>query len=300
MASLRVGFIGLGYMGTPMALNLSRRFSLIVWNRSAAKCTPLLEVGAKVAQQPRDVVDQSDVVFTMLFDEHAIQSLMDDSFLETLRNKILINTSSVSVEFSHRLSKQVGDAGGRFLEMPVSGSRMPAEQGKLVGLMAGDRALADEVRELTGPITKEALYCGDIGAGLRTKFALNLFLITLTAGLAEAMNFARLQGLDLLVVARAIGAGPMASAYTEIKTEKIVRNDWSPQAGMRDCENSTRLIRSEAERLGCHAPLIDLCGTLYGDAVRSGLGDEDMIAVMKVLAATESPPPAIEQNLDRV
>ncbi|KAI0595013.1 hypothetical protein F4775DRAFT_595646 [Biscogniauxia sp. FL1348] len=281
---MRVGFLGLGVMGTPMAMNLARKSQLTVWNRSASKCLPLQKVGARIAATPAEAVAESDIIFVMLFDGPAIQSILDDGFKKALGGKILVNTSSVPADFSRHLAKEVQDAGGHFIEMPVSGSKGPAEQGQLVGMMAGDPVVAERIRPVLEPITATAVYCGPIGTGLMTKYAVNLVAITMTCGLGEAMNLARAQGLNLEAFKQILDAGPMASAYSKVKTSKMLSQDWSAQAGIADCYNSTQLIETAAKESKAQAPLIHLCGLLYKHAVQSGLGDEDMIAVHKVFA----------------
>ncbi|PTB48697.1 hypothetical protein M431DRAFT_513486 [Trichoderma harzianum CBS 226.95] len=281
---MSVGFLGLGVMGTPMALNLCRRFPTTVWNRTASKCAALVQAGAGLGQTPAKVVEQSDVIFTMMFDGPAIRSVIDDDFRKALRGKTLVNTSSVSVEFSQSLAKEVQEAGGNFIEMPVSGSKVPAETGNLVGMMAGDQAECERIRPFVEPITSAAVYCGPIGAGLKTKYAVNIFLITVTAGLAESMNLARAQGLNLEAFSSVLDAGPLASAYSKIKLAKMAKQDWSAQAAVKDCYNSTELIWTAAKAAEAKTPLIQVCNSLYKQAIDSGLEDEDMIAVYKVLS----------------
>ncbi|KAF5659383.1 gamma hydroxybutyrate dehydrogenase [Fusarium circinatum] len=238
-------------MGTPMALNLRRQFPVTVWNRNTAKCAPLFEVGAEAAKTPSAVIEKSDVIFTMLFDGRAIQSMIDsepnDKFMKAMRGKTLINTSSVSVDFSHKLAQQVQDAGGKFVEMPVSGSKGPAEQGQLVGMMAGDPEVAEQIRPVVKPITTAAIYCGPIGSGLKAKYSINLFLVSVTTGLAESLNLARAQGLDLEAFGQVLNSSPLASAYSKVKIAKILNGDWTPQAAVKDCYNSTELIKSAAQ-----------------------------------------------------
>lgn len=280
---MRVGFMGLGFMGTPMAINLSRKFPLTVWNRTAAKCDTLRSTGATIAQTPAAVLRQSDVVFTMLFNEAAYSAVLDKEFIDALRGKTIINTSSISAAFSKSLDEQVRGAGGRYIEMPVSGSRVPAEQGQLVGMVAGDRAEVERVDPLLKAITKAAIFCGDIGMGLKTKFATNLFLITMTAGLSESMNLARAQGLDVEAFGQVLDAGPMASAYSKLKVAKMIAEDWSPQAAIADCYNLTELVQGAAGEVGAQTPLMTVCNTLYRDAVKRGFGGDDMIAIHQVM-----------------
>ncbi|KAI1117346.1 hypothetical protein F5Y14DRAFT_404111 [Nemania sp. NC0429] len=280
---MRVGFLGLGTMGTPMALNLSRHFPITVWNRSSSRYPPLIAAGAKVGGAPSEVARNSDVIFTMLFDGAAIDDVLKD-LKPSLAGKTLVNTSSVSEEFSHHLADEVRQAGGQFVEMPVSGSKAPAEQGQLVGMLAGDADVVERIRHVMKPITNAAIYCGPIGHGLRTKYAVNLYMITLTVGLAESMNLAKAQGLDLAVLGQVLNAGPMASAYARGKMAKITSQEWSPQAATKDCYNSSKLICAAVEASAARSPLIQACRSLYAEATAAGLGDEDMIAVIKTLS----------------
>ncbi|KAJ8105774.1 hypothetical protein ONZ43_g7290 [Nemania bipapillata] len=284
---MRIGFLGLGTMGTPMALNLARKFPVTVWNRSPSKYPPLQEAGASIGATPSEVARDSDVIFLMMFDAGAIQDILED-LKTSLAGKTLVNSSSVPEEFSHYLAKEVSGVGGRFVEMPVSGSKLPAEQGQLVAMLAGDADVVSEIRHVMEPIAKAAVYCGPIGYGLRTKYAVNLYLIILTVGLAESMNLARAQGLDLAVLEEVLGAGPMASAYVRHKMSKVIAEDWSPQAAAKDCHNSSKLICTAVDASAVRSPLIKTCRSMYEEATKAGLGEEDMIAVIKLLSKSSS------------
>lgn len=285
---MRLGFLGLGVMGSPMARNLAKKYPLMAWNRSPAKYATLKQAGAvSFGETPAKVVENSDIIFVMLFNAAAIQSILDADFKRALPGKILVNTSSVSVEFSKFFDKEIRDAGGQFLEMPVSGSKVPAEEGQLVGMMAGDPDLAKTIKPFVEPLTRSAVYCGPIGSGLKAKYAINTLLITLTVGLAEAMNLAKAQCLDLAAFGQVVEACPMASAYSHIKVGKMLNEDWSPQAALKDCYNSTQLIQSAAVSANIQSPLMDVCGKLYAQAMEAGLGEEDMIAIAKLIGDRE-------------
>ncbi|KAK2769946.1 nad-binding protein [Colletotrichum kahawae] len=306
---MRVGFLGLGVMGTPMALNLTRKFAVTVWNRTPSKYLPLTQAGAKIGETPAKVAEQSDVIFAMLFDGAALldpaepdlgncsgkagdlgralardtlTSIFNDDFRGALRGKTLINTASIPVDTSKYVAAQVQKAGGNFIEMPVSGSKIPAEQGRLVGLLAGDPKIAEQMRPYVEPLTAAAIYCGPIGFGLKTKYAVNLYLNNMTAALAESFSLAKAQGLNLEAFGQVIDAGPMASAYTKVKIPKIVNSDWAPQAAVKDCYNSTQLIVKAAEDANVRTPYAELCRQVYKEATEAGLNEEDMIAVYKL------------------
>ncbi|KAI0434646.1 hypothetical protein F5Y09DRAFT_214252 [Xylaria sp. FL1042] len=280
---MRVGFLGLGTMGTPMALNLSRHFPITVWNRSSSKYPPLVEAGAKVGVTPVQVAEDSDVIFTMLFDAAAIDEVLKD-LRKSLKGKTVVNTSSVPEEFSHYLAKEVSQEGGQFVEMPVSGSKVPAEQGRLVGMFGGDANVVEKIQHIMKPITCAAIYCGPIGYGLKTKYAVNLYMTAISVGLAESMNLAKAQGLDPTVLGEVINAGPADSAYARNKIMKITTGDWSPQAATKDCYNSSKLICTAVEASAARSPLIELCRSMYAEATESGFGEEDMISVIKILS----------------
>jgi 3-hydroxyisobutyrate dehydrogenase-like beta-hydroxyacid dehydrogenase len=285
---MRLGFLGLGVMGTPMARNLAKKYPVMAWNRSPAKYASFKQTDAvSFAETPVKVVQSSDIIFVMLFNAPAIQSILTTDFKRALSDKVLVNTSSVSVEFSEFLDQEIRKAGGQFVEMPVSGSKVPAEEGHLVGMMAGDPDLAKTIKPYVEPITRSAVYCGPIGSGLKTKYAINSLLIALTVGLAESMNLAKAQGLDLEAFGKVVAASPMASAYSHIKVSKMLSQDWSPQASLKDCYNSTQLIRSAAISANVKSPLMDVCGNLYAQAMESALGEEDMIAIAKKIGDRE-------------
>ena len=128
-----------------------------------------------------------------------------------------------------------------------------------------------------------AIYCGPVDHGLKTKYAVNLYVIAITTGLAEATNLAAAQGLNLEAFAQVLGAGPMASAYSKLKMAKLLDQDWSAQAPVKDCCNVTQLIKRAAEAANVKTPLVELCGKLYTQAKDEGLEEDDIIAIIKVL-----------------
>lgn len=240
------------------------------------------KAGAKIGETPAKVVEQSDVIFAMLFDDAALTSIFNDDFRGAIRGKTLINTASIPVDISKYVAEQVQRAGGNFIEMPVSGSKIPAEQGRLVGLLAGDPKIAEQMRPYVEPLTAAAIYCGPIGFGLKTKYAVNLYLNNMTAALAESFSLAKALGLNLEAFGQVIDAGPMAPAYTKVKIPKLVNNDWAPQAAVKDCYNSTQMIVKAAEDANVRTPYAELCREVYKEATEAGLNEEDMIAVYKL------------------
>lgn len=283
-ATGRVGFIGLGKMGAPMALNLCRKFPTTIWNRSLPIYDAFKDTKANIADSPAAVAEQSDVVFVMLFDATANRSIFSDAFSKAIKDKIVVNTSTSAVEFSHEFADYVTKADAKYVEMPVSGSQVPAQLGTLVGLMAGDEETADEIRPYVGAITKAAVYCGPVGAGLKMKYSINTFLLAVTVGLAEAFNLAKSQDLEAKAFATALEASSLASAYSGIKVAKMMDGDWSAQGAIHDCYyNNAKVIQAAAKQAGTRVPVIDVAEALYKQAIDSGIANEDVIAVQKVI-----------------
>ena len=286
---MSVGFIGLGAMGQPMALNLARAgHRLMVWNRTADACEPLRAAGAQVASQPADVFAAAGVIFLMLFDAAAIDAVLQrgtPAFDAMVEGRVVVNMNSVSPEYSRRLSGDVEAAGGRFVEAPVSGSRVPAEQGQLVAMLAGEEALCDEVRPLLTGVCRQALYCGSIGNGLLMKLAINIFMLCTSVGLAEAVHFADRHGLPLDRFQEAADSSQMASQLSRIKLAKLVAGDFTRQGSVADGVNNTKLITDAARDAGAATDLITIVQALFTEAFALGHGSADMIAVIRAIEA---------------
>ncbi|MFS8044541.1 NAD(P)-dependent oxidoreductase [Rhizobium sp. BR 314] len=284
-----IGFVGLGVMGQPMALNLARAGTkLVVWNRSPAATDPLREAGASVAESVEEVFERARIVILMLINEAALDTVLqrgEPGFAKLVAGHIVVSMGSNPPEYSRGLAADILAAGGRYVEAPVSGSRKPAETAQLVALLGGDAETVEEVRPLLVPMCRETILCGPVGNALLMKLAVNLYLCTMLAGLAEAAHFAERNGLDLSTFQAAIGSGPMASDLTRVKIPKLVARDFSVQAATADAFNSTNLIAQAAQVAGTASPLLDLCRTLYGESVELGNGRLDMISVVAAIEA---------------
>lgn len=286
---MQVGFIGIGVMGEPMALNMARAgIQLVVWNRSADKTEALAAAGASVAATPSEVFSQTSVVIVMLASDAAIDSVLQrDSaaFATLVRGRIIVQMGTVSPEYSRALATDIEAAQGHYVEAPVSGSRKPAEDGQLVAMLAGDPAAIETVRPLLQPVCRQTVDCGTVPNALLMKLAVNLFLITMVTGLTEAFHFAERHALQLDRFVAVLDAGPMASNVSRVKLAKLFEQDFAVQAGITDVLKNNRLIAEAARRAQLASPLLDACYALYGETQQLGLGQSDMIAVIRAIEA---------------
>lgn len=282
-----IGFIGLGLMGEPMALNLvGAGVNLLAWNRTPAKLKPIIEAGAEAAASAKEVFDHCETVILMLAAPDATDAVLghgSEVFERNLRGKLIVNTGTAPPAWSASLAAEVADAGGRYVEAPVSGSRQQAQERRLVAMLSGEPQDVAAARELLDPICHASFDCGAIPGALRMKLAVNLFMIVMVSGLVEAFHFAERAGLDPAVLRDVLAASPMASNVSQVKADKLVARDWAAQAAITDVLKNVDLVREAGRGAGATAPLIGLCRELYGSAVADGNGGLDMVAVSRVL-----------------
>lgn len=288
-SAVTVGFIGLGVMGQPMAANLARAGTpLVVWNRSGNRAGPLVDLGAETAASPADVFSRAGTVIVMLANSEALDHVLGrgtPAFARMTAGRLLVHMGTTSPEYSRELASDVRAAGGRYVEAPVSGSRVPAESGDLVGMLAGDDVDVEAVRPQLAPICRDVFVCGPVPNALTMKLAVNLYLITMVTGLAEAFHFAERRGLDVDLFARILTAGPMASPVAATKLSKLAADDFAVQASIADVLYNSRLVADAARSGRVPSPLLDVCRDLYEDAERLGHGTLDMAAVVKAIEA---------------
>jgi 3-hydroxyisobutyrate dehydrogenase len=286
---MSVGFIGLGNMGLPMALNMVRAGTpLVVWNRSRDKAELVGVAGATVADSPAHVFRDARTVFLMLANGPVIDEVLDRGtprFAQMVAGRTLVQMGTTEASYSERLCEDTTSAGGRYVEAPVSGSRRPAEAGQLVGMVAGRDAAVDAVLPLLAPLCATTVRCGEVPNATRMKLAVNLFLITQVTGLAEAFHFAEHNGLDLEVFRSVLDSGPMASSVSRLKLDKLTRGDFEVQASIRDVHYNSRLVADAARRAGVSSPVLDTCRDLFAEAEQLGHGPADMAAVLRAIEA---------------
>jgi 3-hydroxyisobutyrate dehydrogenase len=272
-----------------MAVNLARAgVRPLVWNRTLPRAEPVAAAGARVADDPSGVFRTSDVVFLMLADEAAADDVLrrgTPEFHINVAGRIVVHMGTTAPEWSSALEADIRAAGGSYVEAPVSGSRVPAQAGELVAMLAGDPAVVEVVRPLLTPMCRDAVACGPVPNALLMKLAVNLYLITMVTGLAEAAHFADQHGLDMKQFVAVLDGGPMASSVSRGKARKLLASDFSVQAACLDVLKNNRLVAEAARTSGLASPLLDVCHHLFTETVALGHGEADMIAVLGAIEA---------------
>ncbi|WPQ63591.1 NAD(P)-dependent oxidoreductase [Chitinophaga sancti] len=280
---MKIGWAGLGNMGKPMVKNLVKAgFDVKVYNRTVAKANEFAkETGVTVAATPAELVKDVDCVITMVSDDAALQEIWDQLLAAPLADGLLaIDMSTVSPDTTRAMAARVREKGIAYLDAPVSGSVKPAEDRQLIILVGGNEADFERAKPVFDSLGKSATLLGDNGAGNYAKLAINAFLGITVQGLAEAVIFAQKHGIGPDKLLPLINEGAVGSGITKIKTPGIINGNFAPAFALKLLAKDIRLAIAQ----GMDTPAgVTLNKALEG-AVKEGLGDEDMIAILKYLA----------------
>jgi len=281
---MQIGWIGLGHMGIPMATNLLKAgYPLTVYNRTPEKAAPLTELGAHLAESPAAVMERCDVIFTMVSDDQAVEQVYhgpDGLLARPAPGKIAVDMSTVSPETSRALAARCQERSVAFLDAPVSGSVQPARDGQLVILVGGDEAAFQKVKPLFDVLGKMALHLGETGSGSKAKLAINLLLGITVQGIAEAVLFAREQGIAPEQMMTIINESAVGTGISRGKTGAILAGEFPAAFPLKHMAKDLRLVR----QTGASFPLAESVYGSYQAALQDGLGDEDVMAIIRFLS----------------
>ncbi|HZZ57583.1 MAG TPA: NAD(P)-dependent oxidoreductase [Opitutaceae bacterium] len=292
---MKIGFIGLGIMGSRMAANLQRAgHSLTVHNRTREKAASLLAAGAAWADTPAALGARSDIVFTMLAPPEAIANaaLGDRGFLSALPpGRLWVDCSTVAPMFAKEMAAQANRRGIRFLEAPVTGSKTPAEQAGLAFWTGGAAADLEACRPLLECMGNRIVHCGGVGTGTAMKLVINQLLGTGMAAFVEALILGEALGLSRAVLLDGMLGGPAAAPFLTGKRERFERAAFEPaDFPLRWLQKDLHLATLSAHETGTAVPIASAAKELYRLAIREGHGAKDFSAVYNTLAGRDCPP----------
>lgn len=285
---MKIGFIGLGIMGSRMAKNLQAAdYELIVHNRTKEKADELLEKGAVWATSPKETAEKSDIVFTMLANPEAVESVVfgSDGLLEGLsEGKLWADSSTVNPSYSKHLAESATKKGIRFLDAPVAGSKIPAEKGELVFLVGGEKKDLEEIREMLNTMGKAVQYHGPHGSGISMKMLINLTLAQAMAAFSEAAALGEAMGLDREKVMETLLNGATAAPFLKGKKEKLLNGDYSPEFPLQHMQKDLQLVTQSAYENNLALPIANVTKEIYALAKQNGLSDQDFSAIYAYLS----------------
>ncbi len=288
----RVGFIGLGAMGAPMAWNVHKGgYELSVFNRTAARAAPFRERGITVADSPADLARHADSVVIMVTGPGALMEVLEGengALAELGEGMMVINMSTVSREATARAARLVRHTGARFVDAPVSGTVKPAEDGQLVILAGGRDEEIDIVEPLLLCMGKQVIRCGDVGQGTDMKLVVNLMLGGMMALLAEGLSLGEAFGLEGDRILQALDNGALAAPMYQVKGRAIRDEDYEKQFPVDLVFKDLNLALEAAGRQGQPLHTTAAVRELFSAAHGAGLGDEDLAAVYKVVKSSRA------------
>ena len=279
----KIGFIGIGLMGLPMAKNILKSgYKLTAFNRSPNKADLLKESGAEIAKSLGELVNNSDVIITMLTDDKAVDEVMNNqNFVENLKSgKILIDMSSVKpiTAKKHANSLKLKDI--NYLDAPVSGGTIGAEEATLAIMIGGDQNVFNEVKDLLKTMGNPTLV-GPVGSGQVSKLA-NQIIVGLTIGaVAEAVTLCEKAGADPIKMISALSGGWADSKVLQTHGKRMINKDFTPKGKTSTHLKDMNNILECANNFNTHLPISNLVKEMYKNLVENGCGNDDHSSLYK-------------------
>lgn len=284
---MKIGFIGLGIMGRPMALNLLKAgFDLTVWARRAESMQPLVDAGAKTAVNPAELARAVDVAISMVADAPDVEQVMLGEQGVAAAGKaglIAIDMSTILPTAARGFAARLKDKGIDFLDAPVSGGEVGAIAGTLSIMVGGSVAAFDKAKPAFAGMGKNIVHIGDSGAGQVAKAANQIVTGVGVLTVAEALNFAAQNGVDPAKVRQALLGGFAYSKILENHGQRMLDRNFKPGFKAWMHQKDMNIVLQSAHEQGLSLPLSAATAQMFNALVGSGLGEEDSIAVLKLL-----------------
>jgi len=285
---VKIGFLGMGIMGAPMAINLLKAgYAVTVWNRAGDKCAPAVEAGAKQGSSAAEVVKECDITFAMLSDPAAAEAVLygrgcGPGALDGISSgKGYVDCSTVSPECSAAIAAAVREKGGLYLEAPVSGSKKPAIDGQLIFLCGGDKALYETCEPLLEVMGKKHLLLGEVGAGAKMKLVVNMVMSSMLASLSEGMALAKASDITTADLLDVMANGAVANPMFAMKGPLMEQANYAPAFPLKHAQKDLRLAVQLADELGVAMPVAAAVNERFKQVRGKGDGDLDFSAVHK-------------------
>ncbi|MFQ5473537.1 MAG: NAD(P)-dependent oxidoreductase [Dehalococcoidia bacterium] len=283
----RIGFIGLGIMGRPMARNLIKAGrQTTVWNRSRPGIDALVANGAEEASGPAEVAARSDIVITVVGDSPDVEevALGPDGIIEGAHDGLVhIDMSTISPEVTRRISGRLSEAGVEMLDAPVSGGDQGAIQGTLSIMAGGKEAVFERCRPVFEVLGKKVVHCGPIGSGQVVKLCNQVAVSLTNLAVCEALILCRKAGVDPEKMIEAVGAGAGSSWQLLNLAPKMLARDFAPGFKIDHQQKDLRHALTTAEALNLPLAGTSLVHQLFAAVQAEGLGSEGTQALVKAI-----------------
>jgi 2-hydroxy-3-oxopropionate reductase len=281
---MNIGFLGLGIMGRPMALNLIKGgHTVTVWARRAESMQPLVEAGAKAAGSPAEAAQGNELVISMVADAPDVAEVMRAVAAGAAAGLVAVDMSTIAPAAARKIAKELAASGIDFLDAPVSGGEVGAIAGTLSIMVGGSEAGFAKARPAFDCMGKNVVHVGASGAGQVTKAANQIVTGMGVLAVAEAYAFAAKNGVDRSKVREALLGGFAYSKILENHGQRMLDRNFKPGFKSWMHEKDLNIVMQTAHELGLCLPGSAATAQMFNAMVGSGLGEEDSIAVLKLL-----------------
>ena len=281
----KIGFIGLGLMGQPMALNLGKAgYAVNVWNRTASRADDLVAAGAVLLKSPHEVAAASDFLITIVSDPPALEEVLwgPHGALQSLKpGAIYMDSSTVSPVLARKIASACTERGAHFLDAPVTGGDWGAKKGELVFMIGGDAETLKAAEPVLGVMGKKWFHVGPHGAGQTIKLAMNLILALQVDALAESLALVTGAGLQPEKLVEVMLSSMARAPVLDIKSQNLLKGDYTPSFPLRLMHKDLTLALDLAKQVGVTLPAAAAAAATYGAVKSAAKEDLDYSAVMK-------------------
>jgi 3-hydroxyisobutyrate dehydrogenase len=283
----KIGFIGLGIMGSGMAMNLLKAgHDLTVWNRTPERVEPFIAAGAAAAENPAGLAAKTDIIMICVSDTPDVEQVIlgENGVLEGAgAGNLVIDHSTISPHATVRMSRALAEKGVHMLDAPVSGGNEGAERGTLSIMVGGEPEQVERARPVLEAVGRAITHVGEIGAGQTAKLVNQILVVVTALAVSEGLLFAQAGGLDLEKTLEAVKDGAAGSWMLSSRGPQMIVRDWRPGFTIDLQQKDLRLVLEAADQLG--VPLIGtgLVFQLFRALQQRGLGAEGNHALVKAL-----------------
>ncbi|KYH07274.1 2-hydroxy-3-oxopropionate reductase [Chryseobacterium cucumeris] len=275
----KIGFIGLGNMGHPMAKNIEKAgFPLSVYNRSLEK-TKGFQEKSTIYTEIKDLVQNSDIIFTMLTNDSAVKEVYKEILPLDIQEKLFVDMSTISSETSTETAAALKIKEASFIDAPVAGSTLPAKEGTLIIMAGGEENDIQRAMPYLFKMGKSVKHLGENGKGIAGKLSINYFLSTIYQGLAETVLLSEKLGIERSDMLEIINESASGSGATKVKTPLLIEDQYAPAFAL-DLMLKDILL---AKNAGADYPLSEALIQTYQNAHDKGFGEDDVIGIINYL-----------------
>jgi 3-hydroxyisobutyrate dehydrogenase/2-hydroxy-3-oxopropionate reductase len=284
----KLGFLGLGIMGYPMARNLLRAgHEVAVWSHNREKARKLAaEEKGRFCEKPADVGAHADALFVCVGDAGMVKQVVlgPDGVEEGAKpGSVVVDCSTIGPSESRAIGTALAARGVEFLDAPCTGSRGGAEGGTLTFMIGGKQQVFERLRPYFEAMGKRLYYCGSAGMGLQAKLSQNLILSNLLQAFNEGMVLAVKAGVDPALLFDILDNSAAKSAMIAAKAPAVFQRDFTPNFSVKWMHKDVGLMIDSAKELGVPVPLTAITHQMLQTAIAEGLGEDDMCSSIKVL-----------------